>query len=88
MKLSSSLRYLFLLVASFFTNSMVSVAQDSLQKPKQIIAANSDFATTSFLYENGRINLVVYVLAIIFVGIILYLVRIERKLSKLEKNNS
>ncbi len=88
MKLSSSFRFSFLLVATFLINVFSSMAQDSLQKPKQIIAANSDFATTSFLYENGRINLVVYVLAIIFVGIILYLVRIERKISKLEKNNS
>jgi cell division protein FtsW (lipid II flippase) len=58
---------------------------DSLAKPKQIIAQNSDFATTAFLYENGRINLVVFVIATIFAGIILYLIRIERKLNKLEK---
>lgn len=40
------------------------------------------------LYQNGRIYLVVFVLTIIFVGIILYLIRIERKLNKLEKNNN
>lgn len=39
------------------------------------------------LHQNGKIYLVVFVLATIFVGIILYLVRIERKLNKLEKNN-
>lgn len=42
--------------------------------------------TTNVLHQNKRINLVVFVLAIIFVGIILYLIRIERKLNKLEKN--
>ncbi len=39
------------------------------------------------LYQNGRIYLVVFVMAIIFAGIILYLVRIEKKLNKLEKNS-
>ncbi len=38
------------------------------------------------LYQNGKIYLVVFVLATIFTGIILYLIRIERKLNKLEKN--
>ncbi len=41
--------------------------------------------TTNILHQNGRINLVVFVLAIIFVGIILYLIRIERTLNKIEK---
>lgn len=41
--------------------------------------------TTNVLHQNKRINLVVFVLAIIFAGIILYLARIENTLSKLEK---
>ncbi len=44
--------------------------------------------TTNILHQNGRINLVVFVLATIFAGIILYLIRIERTLRKVEKNNS
>jgi len=43
---------------------------------------------TNYLTQNGRINLVVFALTIIFVGIILYLIRLERKLNKLEKENS
>jgi hypothetical protein len=35
---------------------------------------------------NGKIYVVVLVLATIFAGIILYLVRLDRKISKLEKN--
>ncbi|MCB0699765.1 MAG: hypothetical protein KDC11_07940 [Chitinophagaceae bacterium] len=36
---------------------------------------------------DGKIYVVVLVLATIFVGIIAYLVRLDRKISKLEKNN-
>ena len=38
--------------------------------------------------ENGKIYVVVAVILTIFAGIILYLVRIDKKISKLEKNNS
>jgi len=36
--------------------------------------------------SNGKIYVVVLVLATIFAGIIAYLIRIDRKISKLEKN--
>ena len=36
--------------------------------------------------ENGRIYVVVAVLLTILAGIILYLIRIDRKISRLEKN--
>ena len=45
----------------------------------------SEIPTTNVLHQNKRINLVVFVLAVIFAGIILYLARIENTLSKLEK---
>jgi len=48
-------------------------------------AENSEMA--EILYQNGKIYLVVFVMATIFAGIVLYLVRIERKLNKLEKSN-
>lgn len=37
--------------------------------------------------SNGKIFVVVAVILTIFAGIILYLVRLDRKLTKLEKNN-
>lgn len=37
--------------------------------------------------SNGKIYVVVLVLATIFVGIIVYLVRLDKKITKLEKNN-
>ena len=37
-----------------------------------------------FMRETGKINVVVGVVLLIFLGIVLYLVRLERKLTKLE----
>lgn len=37
---------------------------------------------------NGKIYVVVAVMLTIFAGLIIYLVRLDRKLSKLEKSNS
>ena len=37
------------------------------------------------MHSNGKIYVVVLVLATIFAGIILYLIRLDRKISKLEK---
>ena len=39
------------------------------------------------LRSNGKIFVVVAVILTIFVGIILYLIRLDRKLTKLEKNH-
>ena len=39
------------------------------------------------LRQNGKIYVVVAVILAIFAGIIIYLIRIDRKISKLEKNN-
>ena len=42
----------------------------------------------NLMRSSGRIYVVIAVLLIIFVGIILYIVRIDRKISKLKKDNS
>lgn len=39
------------------------------------------------LRSNGKIYVVVFVLATIFAGIFVYLIRLDHKISKLEKNN-
>jgi len=41
----------------------------------------------NLLRSNGRIYVVIGVILIIFISIILYLIRIERKINKLEKQN-
>ena len=38
--------------------------------------------------SNGKIYVVVAIILTIFAGLIIYLVRLDRKISKLEKNNN
>lgn len=68
---------LFLVTTLQFLNPATSLAQEGY-------ADNTEMA--DILYQNGKIYLVVFVMATIFAGIILYLICIERKLNKLEKN--
>lgn len=41
----------------------------------------------NIMYSSGRIYVVIAVLLTIFIGIILYLIKIDRKISKLKKGN-
>ncbi len=50
-----------------------------------ILTAQPEVEMADALRNNGKIYVVVVVLAIIFVGIVAYLIYIDRKLSKLEK---
>jgi len=49
-------------------------------------AQTSDTEMADVMRGNGKIYVVVLVLATIFAGIIVYLIRLDRKISKLEKN--
>jgi hypothetical protein len=51
-----------------------------------IFAQNKNVEMADTMRSNGKIYVVVAVILTIFAGIILYLVRLDRKLSKLEKN--
>lgn len=44
-------------------------------------------AKENIMYSNGRIYVVVAVLLTIFIGIIVYLIKIERKINKLKKGD-
>lgn len=55
--------------------SLVSFAQDKCERVEM----------ADGLYQSGKIYVVVTVLSIIFVGIIGYLIMLDRKISKLEK---
>lgn len=46
----------------------------------------SDVEMADLLHENGKIYVVVGVIAIIFVGLVVYLITIDRRLTKIEKN--
>lgn len=61
-----------LLVTSFLFCALLSFAQGP-----------SAFETT--MRSNGRIYVVIAVIVTIFLGIIIYLVRLEKKIKKLEK---
>lgn len=50
------------------------------------MAQNSQPEMADAMRADGKIYVVVLVLATIFAGIIAYLVRIERKINKIEKN--
>lgn len=41
----------------------------------------------NFMYSGGRIYVVIAVLLVIFIGIIFYLVKIEREIKKLKKDH-
>ena len=38
-------------------------------------------------HESGKINVVVAIVTVIFVGIIFYMIKLDRKISKLENNS-
>jgi hypothetical protein len=50
------------------------------------IAQEAQPEMADILRSNGKIYVVVLVLATIFAGIIAYLIRLDRKISKFEKN--
>ncbi|HTB25437.1 MAG TPA: hypothetical protein VK711_08690 [Puia sp.] len=73
-----SLRFLFF---AYFTLGMLTGnAQDSTQHEKPQMA--------ELMRSNGKIYVVVTVLLIILAGIFIYLIQLDRKMSRMEKNKS
>lgn len=52
-----------------------------------LLAQNGKVEMADTMRSNGKIYVVVAVIIAIFAGIIIYLVRLDRKLTKLEKNH-
>jgi hypothetical protein len=73
--LSKTSFFVFCLLTGFFVH-----AQDSLQKEKPQMA--------DVMRSNGKIYVVVTVLMIILAGLFIYLISLDRKMNRLEKNNS
>ena len=65
-----------LLAVSFILSNLILLAQDGTNSVEM----------ADRMRHNGKIYVVVVVMLIIFAGIILYLIRLDRKISKLEKN--
>jgi hypothetical protein len=73
---------IFLSIFFFFGGTWMAgllYAQDSLQKEKPQMA--------DLMRSNGKIYVVVTVLLIILAGLFIYMVRLDKKLGRLEKNN-
>lgn len=51
-----------------------------------LLANAQDVTMADAMKENGKIYVVIAVMLTILAGLILYLVRLDRKISKLEKN--
>lgn len=67
-------------IAFIFSILMLTLSETSFAQNDVI---NQENAT--ILHQNGQIYLVVLVLVTIFAGIIFYLIKLERKLNRLEK---
>ena len=73
-----------ILRAFFFISGMLTTflvrAQDSLQKEKPQMA--------DAMRSNGKIYVVVAVLLVVLAGLFIYLISLDRKLSRLENNDA
>ncbi|HEY8916937.1 CcmD family protein [Chitinophaga rupis] len=68
--------------ASYFFSTLVLLFTSLLAQAQQ---QNTETGPVNeMLRSNGKIYVVVVVLVIIFIGIILYLIRLDRKITKLE----
>lgn len=52
-----------------------------------LLHAQGDSDMGDTMRSNGRIYVVIAVILVILAGLFLYLIRLDRKMSKLEKNN-
>jgi CcmD family protein len=53
-----------------------------------ITTATAQTESPDFMRSTGKIYVTIAVLCIIFIGIVLFLIHLDRKLSRLEKENS
>jgi len=78
-----------LLLLSFWLNGQVVFGQDSTGQLKVVDSgAAQRVEMADQLRANGKIYVVVAVLIVILAGLILYVVRLDRKISRLEKEVS
>jgi multisubunit Na+/H+ antiporter MnhB subunit len=74
----NSLIRIMLVVFTFsFTNMLTAQGNDLVKSAEE---------TRGLLYSSGKIYVVVAVLVTILAGLILYLINLDRKISRLEKN--
>lgn len=74
-----------LLTKCFTVLSLLLTATGAFAQDSTHVATNAPVEMATGLYQSGKIYVVVIVAAIIMLGILVYLLTIDRKLSKLEK---
>ncbi len=74
--------YSFFITLAFMFISLLAHAQEQVQQQN-----TEKGPINEFLRSNDKIYVVVAVLVIIFIGIVLYLIRLDRKISKLEQRD-
>jgi len=52
-----------------------------------LLHAQGETGSGDMMRSNGRIYVVITVILVILAGLFIYLIRLDRKMSKLEKNN-
>lgn len=67
----------------YFFTFLIFIVQPSFSQ-----TGSDDVEMATLMRSNGKIYIVVAVLATILLGLLLYLIRIDRKVSKLEKQNT
>ena len=53
-----------------------------------VLAQDNSIEMADALRQNGKIYVVVIVLSVIFIGIVVYLVRLDRRIGRLEKEKA
>ena len=67
--MTKKISFLILAFVSFFYNA----------------ALSQDSSIEQTFHESGKINVVIAIIVVIFIGLIFYLIKLDKKISKLEK---
>ncbi len=79
------LKYLLLLFILTLANPVLSQAQTAVATEEAVATGNSDVEMAETLRRDGKIYVVVAVILTVLAGLIIYLIRVDSKVSRLEK---
>ena len=79
------LKFLLLLFILTLANPVLSQAQTAVATEEAVATGNSDVEMAETLRRDGKIYVVVAVILTVLAGLIIYLIRVDSKVSRLEK---
>ncbi len=79
------LKYLLFLFILTLANPVLSQAQTAVATEEAVATGNSDVEMAETLRRDGKIYVVVAVIITVLAGLIIYLIRVDSKVSRLEK---